>query len=78
MKTTYHTKLKASKETNKETDEKEAENEEAKEESESIPEFTEQEVQAAIDSLKKGISGDSNGIKADDFKGSDEETKKIR
>ena len=53
VKTTYHTKLKASKETNKETDEKEAENEKAKEESESIPEFTEQEVQAAIDSLQK-------------------------
>ena len=53
MKTTYHTKLKASKETNKEIDEKEAENEKAKEESESIREFTEQEVQAAIDSLKK-------------------------
>ena len=53
VKTTYHTKLKANKETNQETDEKEAENEEAKEESESIPEFTEREVQAAIDSLKK-------------------------
>ena len=53
VKTTYPTKLKASKETNKETDEKEAENEKAKEEIESISEFTEQEVQAAIDSLKK-------------------------
>ena len=42
-----------SKETNKETGEKEAGNEQAKEESESIPEFTEQEVQAAIDNLKK-------------------------
>ena len=27
---------------------------------------------------KKGISGDINGIKAEDIKGSDEETKKIR
>ena len=36
VKTTYHTKLKASNETNKETDDKEAENEKAKEESESI------------------------------------------
>ena len=47
--------MKASKETNKEIDEKEAENEKAKEESESIREFTEQEVQAAIDTLKKKI-----------------------
>ena len=45
--------LKASEELHKETDEKEAENEKPKEESESIFEFTEQEAQAAIDSLKK-------------------------
>ena len=45
-------------------------------ESGSIPEFTEQEVQAAIDSVKKK-SGDSRGIRAEDIKECDDETKKM-
>ena len=39
-----------------------------------IPEFSRKELIIAIDSLKKGKSADSKGIKADDIKGADEET----
>ena len=39
------------------------------------PEFIMEEMQAAIDRLKRGKSGDSNGIRAEDIKGCDEETK---
>ena len=39
-----------------------------------IPEFTRIELMIAIDSLKKGKSADSRGIKAADIKGADEET----
>ena len=44
-----------------------------------IPELAEQEVQAAIDSLKKkkGKAGDRNGIKAVDIKTFDEETERL-
>ena len=35
------------------------------EEMKEIPEFTKNEVQAAIDSLKKGKASDSNGIRAE-------------
>ena len=38
------------------------------------PEFTRQELMIAIDSLNKGKSADSKGIKAEDIKGADEET----
>ena len=37
-----------------------------------IPEFTMEEMQAAVDRLKHGKSGDSNGIRAEDIKGCDE------
>ena len=40
-----------------------------------IPEFTSEELQAAIDRLKKGYPGDSNGIRAEDIKTCDEGTK---
>ena len=43
------------------------ENEEGEAETASIPEFTEQDTQVAIVSLKKGKAGDSNGIKAEDI-----------
>ena len=42
-----------------------------------IPEFTIEELQAAINRLKKGKTGDSNGIKAEDNKTCDEETKEM-
>ena len=42
-----------------------------------ILEFTEQEAQDAIDSLKKESAGDSNGIKAEDIKTFDEETRRL-
>ena len=45
--------------------------------SEHFPEFTKQELQAAIDSLKKRKSGDTKRIKAEDIKESDDETKEI-
>ena len=41
------------------------------------PEFTMEEMQAPIDRLKRGKSGDSNGIRAKDIKGCDEETKEF-
>ena len=37
----------------------------------------EQEVRAAIDSLRKGKPGDDNGIKSEDIKECDDETKKM-
>ena len=40
-----------------------------------IPEFTQDEVQTAIDSLKKNKASDSNGIRAEDVKTCDETTK---
>ena len=40
-----------------------------------IAEFTKEEMQAAIDRLKFGKARDSNGIRAEDVKGCDEETK---
>ena len=49
--------------------EDETENERPKDERESIPEFTKQELQTAIDCLQKGKSGDNKGIKAEDIKG---------
>ena len=42
---------------------------------ERIPEFTKEEMQAAINRLKCGKARDSNGIRAEDIKGCDEETK---
>ena len=57
----------------KEADKKELET--RKEEIESIPPFTEQDVQAAIGSLKKRKSGDNNGTKVEHIKGRVEETK---
>ena len=46
------------------------------EETKEIPEFT-IELQAAIDRLKKGKAGDSNGIRAKDIKTCGEETKEM-
>ena len=40
-----------------------------------IPEYTRKELLIAIESLKRGKSADSEGIKAEDIKGADEETK---
>ena len=46
---------------------------------ETIPEFTTEEIQAAIDRLKKGKAKDSNGIRAEQFKICSDDTKvKIR
>ena len=43
-----------------------------------IPELTIEELQAAINRLKKkGKTGDSNGIRAEDIKTCDEETKEM-
>ena len=42
---------------------------------EKIPEFTMKEMQAAIDRPKRGKSGDSNGIRAEENEGCDEEAK---
>ena len=70
---TYHTNLKDSEEPNKKRRSKEAGNE--KEESESILQFTDQEVQAAIVRLKKGKSADNSGTKVEDIEGCVEETK---
>ena len=48
------------------------------EQTKEIPEFTTEELQAAIDRLKKkGEAGDSNGIRAEDIKACDEETKEM-
>ena len=42
-----------------------------------IPEFTQEEVQAAIDTLKRGKASDNNGIRAEDIKTCDATTKEI-
>ena len=42
-----------------------------------IPEITTEELQAAINKLKKGKSPDSNGIRAEDIKACDDETKEM-
>ena len=45
-----------------------------------IPEFTKRELQTAIDCLKKGKNqetGDTKGMKAEDIKGCDDETKEL-
>ena len=39
--------------------------------------LTEQELQTAIDCLQKGKSGDNKGIKAEDIKGCDDDTKRM-
>ena len=75
-----HTKVKVDEELIKkanENTEHEIENESPKDESEHIPDLTEQELQAAIDCLKRGNSGDDKGIEAEDVKGCDDETKKM-
>ena len=41
------------------------------------PEFTQAEVQAAIDKLKKGKASDNNGIRAEDIKTCDAKTKEM-
>ena len=41
----------------------------------SIPEFTKNEIQDAIDRLKKGKAKDSNGIRAEQFKNCSDDTK---
>ena len=51
------------------------EDENRKDRSDHIPEFTKQELQAAIDCLKKGKSGDTMGIKVEDIRKSDDERK---
>ena len=43
-----------------------------------IPQLTMKELMIAIDSLKKGKSADSKGIKAEDLKRADEETTKMK
>ena len=40
-----------------------------------IPEFTQDEIQAAIDKLEKGKASDNNGIRAEDMKTCDATTK---
>ena len=42
-----------------------------------IPEITTEELQAAISRLKKGESADSNGIRAEDIKACDKETREM-
>ena len=42
-----------------------------------IPEITTEELQNAIKRLKKGKAADSNGIRAEDIKACDEETKEM-
>ena len=42
-----------------------------------IPEITNEELQTAIDKLKEGKSSDSNGIRAEDIKACDDETREI-
>ena len=42
-----------------------------------IPEFTQEEVRAAIDKLKKGKASDNNGIRAEDIKTCDATTKEM-
>ena len=45
--------------------------------SDHFPELTEQELQTAIDWLKRGKAGDTKGIKAEDLKGCDDEAKEM-
>ena len=47
------------------------------EETKEIPKFTTEELQVAIDRLKKGKARDSNGIRAEDIKTCDKETKEM-
>ena len=47
------------------------------EETAGIPEITTEELHSAISKLKKGKSPDSNGIRAEDVKACDEETREI-
>ena len=42
-----------------------------------IPEITTEELQSAISKLKKGKSPDSNGIRAEDIKTSDDKTREM-
>ena len=42
-----------------------------------IPEIPTEEFQTAIDKLKKGKSPDSNGIRAEDIKACDDETREM-
>ena len=42
-----------------------------------VPEITSEELQDAIMKLKKGKSPDSDGIRAEDIKACDEETKEM-
>ena len=42
-----------------------------------IPDFTKQEIQTAVDCLKRGTSGDTKGIKAGLIQVSDHETKEM-
>ena len=42
-----------------------------------IPEITTEELQSAISKLKKGKSPDSNGIRAEDIKACDDETREM-
>ena len=42
-----------------------------------IPDFTQDEVQAAIDNLRKGKASDNHGIRAEDIKTCDETTKEM-
>ena len=47
------------------------------EETTRIPEITTEELQTAINKLKKGKSRDSNGIRAEDIKACDDETREM-
>ena len=42
-----------------------------------VPQFTQDEVQTAIDSFKRGTSSDNDGIRAEDIKTCDGTTKKM-
>ena len=42
-----------------------------------IPEITNEELQTAINKLNKGKSPDSNGMRAEDIKACDDETREI-
>ena len=42
-----------------------------------IPDFTQDEVQAAIDNVKKGKASDNHGIRAEDIKTCDDTTKEM-
>ena len=78
--TRSHNEIDTSEERNKEDTENSEEvngSEKQTDGSDHIPEFTKQDLQAAIDSLKRGKSEDSNGITAQDMKESDDETKEM-